>query len=150
MVIQFVSILAIGYSVPLADATAFSLFCSWKNYSDWFLCWMQVTKKRRIHQYQLWKMYRAASITGWLLRYNTWACQISAGDYFVLLSSRPRMRDTYPPIPDVIILYTVWCTRAIHVLYRSKIFFELWRISYKIFPLCVCVYIWIYFIRNPP
>lgn len=80
--------------------------------------------------------------------YNTWACQISVGDYFVLLFSRPRMRDTYLPIPDVIILYIIRCMRAIHVLYRSKIFFELWRISYKI--LSLCVYGEIQFIRNPP
>lgn len=34
VVIQFISILAIGYSMPLADAMAFSPFDSWKNYID--------------------------------------------------------------------------------------------------------------------
>jgi len=69
--------------------------------------------------------------------YNTWACQISAGDYFVLLFPQPRMRDTYLPILDIIIRYTVWCTCAIHVHSIYQKYFLNWEFSIKY----ICIYL---------
>lgn len=97
-----------------------AIVCSWKNYIDWFLCWMQVTiekkkkKERRENVYtniNREKCIAPPFIIGWLPHiYNK--VNASNLEWRLLRFVFPSAQNTRYSTLDVIILCTVRYTRV--------------------------------------